>query len=162
MTGRKLSDGEHIIRYVPFSKLRRDEDDNVIGVLGAAFKMRPVDDYLSVTSLEYFAGRRQEQVVSAVHAIRASDLEVKSKGGFAIGNVGRICEVCSTCAGRYKLRVLHEPENDNKAHVAVRRFPKEDDELFELLASDAWSEVVKNSDVEAGVRAAPDDPAWEV
>ena len=127
-------------------------------MLGDAFKMRPVEDTLSTTWLEYFAGTRREQIVGAIRAMRASELEIKTKSGFAIGNVGNI--VSTAAAHNYSIRVLHEPEDDNKAHVAVRRWPRDDMTLFELLAADAWCELVFNSDVPKGAQAAPDKCAW--
>jgi hypothetical protein len=44
--------------------------------------------------------------------------------------------------------------------VAVRRWPRDDMTLFELLAADAWSEFVFNTDVPKGAQAAPDKCAW--
>jgi hypothetical protein len=157
----KLPPEHHVVRYVPWGKLRKDENDpeKVIGVLGEAFKMRPIDDTLSTTWLEYFAGSRTEQVSGAVRAVRASKLDVKAKSGFAIGNVGNIS--AATEAHGYSIRVLHEPDDDNKAHVAVRRWPRDDMELFEILATDAWSEIVlnNNKNIPPGPQAAPDQSA---
>ena len=158
----KLPPEHHIVRNVPWGKLRKDDNDpeKVIGVLGEAFKMRPVEDTLSTTWLEYFAGVRQEQIHDAIRAMRASKLDIKTKSGFAIGNVGSIAAVAA--AHNYSIRVLHEPKDDNKAHVAVRRWPRDDMTLFELLAADAWSEVVlnNNKDIPKGAQAAPDQSAW--
>jgi len=164
----KLPPEHHLVRYVPWGKLRKDENDpeRVIGVLGTAFTLRPAEgiraqeEYLSTTWLEYFAGERQEKIVGSVRAIRASKLEPRPKSAFAIGNVGRIAAVAAD--RNYKIRVLHEPVDDNKAHVAVRRWPADDMAFFELLAADAWSELVFNKDdkIPAGPRAAPDRSAW--
>ena len=162
MPSTKLPPEHHIVRNVPWGKLRKDDADpeRVIGVLGEAFKMRPLDETLSTTWLEYFFGTRQEQIYGAIRAIRASKLEIKSKSksGFAIGNVGQI--VAITAERNYSIRVLHEPEDDNKAHVAVRRWPRDDMALFELLAAEAWSEFVLNKDIPKGAQAAPDKSAW--
>lgn len=159
MAPTKLPTEHSIVRNASWAKLRKDDNDpeKVIGVLGEAFKMRAVDTYLSTTSLEYFPGDRQAQIVGAVRAMRASNLNISPKSGFAIGNVGKIA---AAAAKSYTLRILHEPSADNKAHVAVRRFPRDDMELFELLASTVWSEVVLNSDVPAGNSPAPDAPSW--
>jgi hypothetical protein len=91
--------------------------------------------------------------------MRASKLEIKKKSGFAIGNVGNIASVAA--AYNHSIRVLHEPEDDNKAHVAVRRLPRDDMALFELLAAGAWSELVlnNNEDIPEGEQAAPDQSA---
>ena len=124
----KLPPEHHIVRHASWSKLRKDENDNVIGVPGEAFKMRPVDTYLSTTSLEYFVGDRQAQTVAAVQAMRASNLTIPKKSGFAIGQVQKIKATC--LAQRHNIRIVHEPADDNKAHVAVRRFPRDDMELF--------------------------------
>jgi hypothetical protein len=160
MPSTKLPPEHHIVRNVPWGKLRKDDNDpeKVIGVLGEAFKMRPMEETLSTTWLEYFFGTRHEQIYGAIRAMRASRLEIKSKSGFAIGKVGDIVAVAT--AYDYSIRVLHEPEDDNKAHVAVRRWPRDDMSLFELLASEAWSEVVLNEDIPKGAQVAPDQSAW--
>lgn len=160
MPSTKLPPEHHIVRNVPWGKLRKDENDpeKVIGVLGEAFKMRPIDDTLSTTWLEYFSGSRQEQIKGAIRAIRASKLEIKSKSGFAIGNVRDIVAVAAS--RNHSIRVLHEPEDDNKAHVAVHRWPRDDITLFELLAAEAWSEFVLNEYISKGAQAAPDQSAW--
>lgn len=153
----KLPPEHHIVRHASWAKLRKDENDNIIGVLGEAFKMRPVDTYLSTTSLEYFSGDRHAQIIGAVQAMRASRLTIPTKSGFAIGQVQKIKATC--LAHQHNIRIVHELTDDNKAHVAVRRFPQDDMELFQLLAADAWSQVVLNADIPEGVVAAPDTPA---
>jgi hypothetical protein len=158
----KLPPEHHIVRYVPWGKLRKDDTDpeKVIGLLGEAFKMRPTEDTLSTTWVEYFAGSRMDQIHGAIRAIRASDLDVKTKSGFAVGNVGGVTSLANE--RDHSIRILHEREDDNKAHVAVRRWPRDDIELFELLAVAAWSELVLNSDpsIPAGSQPAPDQSAW--
>lgn len=137
---------EHsLVRYVPFTRLRRDDNDNVLGVLAEAFVLRPDEEYLSATWLEYFDGERQAQIVAAVQTIRSSRLAVKPRSGFAIGNVHGIAAGCGKCG--CKIRVCHEPEDDNQAHTAVRRWPRENRDLFELMADEAWCEVILNRDI---------------
>ena len=148
MKNQKLPPDNHVVRYVPFGKLRRDENDNTIGVLGAAFKLRDNETYLSTTWLEYFAGAKCDQIAAAIRAVRASRLGVASKSGFAIGRVGAIV---STCAERGRnICIIHEPEDDNKAHAAVRRMPRDDDELLELLAAESWSELILSARIPDG------------
>jgi hypothetical protein len=158
----KLPPEHHIVRNVPWGKLRKDDNDpeKVIGVLGEAFKMRPVDETLSTAWLEYFAGARRDQIYGAIRAMRASKLEIKTKSGFAIGKVGGVASVAAE--HNYSIRVLHEPEDDNKAHVAVRRWPRDDMAFFEILAAGAWSELVLNNDpdIPKGAEGAPDQSAW--
>lgn len=145
-----LDPTHHTVRYVPWSKLRKDEDDNVVGVLGAAFKLRNDEEYLSATWAEYFEGEHDACVQSAILAIRKSKVDVKARSGFAIGMVGNIRDVCLANEKPVKIRFIHEPEDDNEAHAALRGWPRDNDSLFELLAEDAWSKVVLNKDVPAG------------
>ena len=143
-----LPDDDHVVRYVPWARLRKTEDDVVIGVIGAAFKLRAGEDYLSATWLEYFKqATRQENIKSAVKAIRKSNIDVRPKSGFAIGNVGKVKEVCLADPKRHKVRVIHEREDDNEAHTALRAWPSDNDDLLELIAEETWNEVVLNSQV---------------
>jgi hypothetical protein len=58
MTITYLPDDHHVVRYVPWARLRKDEHENVIGVLGAAFRLRDGEQYLSATWAEFFSGGR--------------------------------------------------------------------------------------------------------
>jgi hypothetical protein len=157
MKNEKLRPEHHVVRYVPFGKLRKDEDDNPIGVLGAAFKLRVNETYLSTTWLEYFAGPNCDQITAAIRAVRASRLRVTPKSGFAIGKIDAIT---ATCAERgHSIRIIHEPEDDNKAHAAVRRMPRDDEELVELLAAESWCELILNAKIPDGAERAPDKEA---
>src|SRR6266436_2913290 len=99
----------HVVRYVPWARLRKTDEDEVVGVLGKAFKLRPEEDYLSATWLEYFRGSsRETNVASSVRTIRASNIDVRPKSGFAIGNVGRVRDTCLADSRRHKIRTIHE------------------------------------------------------
>lgn len=162
MSPTKLPPEHNIVRNVPWGKLRKDENDpeRVIGILGEAFRMRPNDEALSATWMEYFAGSRQDKIFASIRAMRASNLKIAPKSGFAVGNVGKIATVAA--ARGHTIRVLHEPEDDNLAHAVVRRLPREDMALLEELATDAWSEIVLNADesIPKGAERAPDQAAW--
>jgi hypothetical protein len=64
---------------------------------------------------------------------------VTDRQAFAPGLVGEIKEAC----GEYdqKIRVLHEPFEDNLAYVAIRRYQSDNQELLELLATEAWADI---------------------
>ena len=40
-----------------------------------------------------------------------------------------------------KVRVLHEPFDDNLAYAAIRRINTDEAQLLELLAQEAWNDV---------------------
>lgn len=162
MPSTKLPPEHHVVRNVPWARLRKDDADpeRVIGVLGDAFKLREADEgVLSSTWVEYFAGSPVEKIENAIKAMRASKLEIRAKSGFVVGKVQAIVTLANDKG--YKIRVLHEPEGDNNAHVAMRRWPNEDMEFFELLAAEAWSELVMNSDISSGALAASDQSDYQ-
>jgi hypothetical protein len=132
-----------LIRNVSWSKLRKDADDNVVGVLPDAFVLRVGENELSTTWLEYFSGNRSQQIIDAVHAIRCSNYKPGPKGGFAIGVVRKISAAAASKGTA--IRVLHEPEDDNVAHAVIRRWPRESEDLFDLLADEIWNELVLNA-----------------
>jgi hypothetical protein len=147
MATKYLPHEHHVVRYVPWARLRKDEDDNVVGVLGGAFKLRTDEDYLSATWAEYFDGNHDECVAAAVKVIRASKIDVKPRSGFAIGKVDDIRSICFADSRQYKIRVIHERATDNVAHTAIRRWPRDNDDLLELIAEEAWGNFVLNQDV---------------
>lgn len=143
-----LPDVDHCIRYVPWARLRKDEDDNVIGILGAAFRLREDENYLSATWAEFFpAHSHHDRVVASIRAIRASNMDVRPKSGFAVGCVGEVKRTCLNDPRQHKIRVVHEAEDDNPAHVALRGWPRDNDDLLNLLAEEVWCDRVLNASV---------------
>ncbi|MBU1211273.1 MAG: hypothetical protein KJ587_08380 [Alphaproteobacteria bacterium] len=159
MKGGNLPDNHHVIRVVPYSKLDKDEEGQPTGgLLFSAFQRRESEDGLSVTWLEYFAGHDHgKKVERAVHGIRASNYKPGGKAAFAIGMVGKIKELCR--AQKHKVRIIHAPVDDNKAHAEVRQIPRDDHVLLDALATADWMTIVFNSKVDAGSSPAPDAPA---
>jgi hypothetical protein len=129
------------MRYVPWNKLRKDENDNVLGFLGEAFRLRPDEDALSVNWLEYFEGAWEAKIQASVTTFR-STLKVGPKSAFGIGNIGKIKEVCR--ARRAAVRIVYEPTDDNPSHSGIRRLPREDTILLDALAADAFVELIQN------------------
>ncbi|QOF71838.1 hypothetical protein IG197_01735 [Aminobacter sp. SR38] len=149
MPERSIGDEDHLIRSVAWSKLLKTIDNDgceqVIGFLHTAFVMRDSEDTLSSTLQEYFTGTPQQQIEAAVRVMRNSKLKISPKSAFAIGKVGDIRGACSLKG--HQVRILHEPELDNAAHASIRRYPRQEIELFELLASEAWCGLVLNKDI---------------
>ena len=159
MKGDNLPLEHHVVRLVAFSRLRKDENSNPIGLNYEAFLRRENEDGLSVTWLEYFAGDKQTQTVAVVQAFRASAIKPSPKSGFAIGKVGAITAACAE--RQHKIRVIHSPEDDNRAHAEIRRLPRDDVILLEQLARSDWSELVLNATIQPidAAKPAPDEPA---
>jgi hypothetical protein len=152
--GTNLPDEDHVVRYVPWGRLRKDEDDNVLGFLPQAFELRLEEPYLSVNWLEYHDGDRSTQLRLSIWAMRDS-FNTGAKSAFAIANVAKVKET-SQAAGR-RVRVVHEPEVGNPGHSAIRQLQSDDLSLLEALASDAFTERVDNADIPPNPVAPPDE-----
>lgn len=144
----------HILRHVSWTKLRKDENDVVIGIHGEAFKRREGETDLSANWLEYFTGSHDEQIIHAIKEFR-KHFAVKPRAGFAIGKVDDIKTVCIEKSNR-KIYVVSYPTTKttldgkpykNESHVAVKYLPADDMDLLELLATEAWCHLVLNNTV---------------
>jgi hypothetical protein len=160
MNGDEIPDPHHVMRFVPKKHLIKDGDGNLTGgILPAAFQLKPKDEgRLSVTWLEYFAGAHTEQCTAAVRALRAS-LKIQSNDGFAVGRIEGIKARC--LSRRHRIRVVHAPDDGNKAHAEVLQLPENEAILLEELATGEWSTLVLNSAVTVGANPAPDAAAYQ-
>jgi hypothetical protein len=136
-----LPDEDHVMCYVPWGKLLKDKDDNVLGFLGTAFNLKPDEPSVSVNWLEYFGGDRETNIEASIKTFR-STLTVGGKSAFGIGNVAKIKEVCR--ANGASVRIVHEPKDNNKSHSGIRRLPPDDFTLLDALAADAFVELIHN------------------
>jgi hypothetical protein len=138
-----LPDQDRVMRHVPWKKLRRDGDDNVLGFLPTAFELRPDEDSLSVNWIEYFPDPAT-RVRDCIWAMRRAR-KAGGQSAFAIGNVGKIKDTCLKQG--YRVRIVHEPNDNEPAHSAIRRLPRDDLTLLAALADDAFVEMVRNTDI---------------
>jgi hypothetical protein len=133
------------MRHVKWKLLRRDDDGiNVIGFLPQAFELGPKDDYLSVNWIEHGEGDWETRIRDSVWGIRRARPSIGSggKSRYGIGNVGKIKEVCEHNNAR--VRITHEPEDNNLGHAGIRRLPRDDLTLLAALADDAFTGMVEN------------------
>jgi hypothetical protein len=141
-----LPDEDHVMRYVPWTRLRKDEDDNVLGFLPQAFELKLDEDALSVNWIEFYDGDWQTKIRDSVKAIRRSfDREIGKKSAFGIAKIRRVKEICLEAGVR--VRIVHEPEERNPAHSTMRRLPREDLNLLQALADDAFVDLIHNVSV---------------
>lgn len=144
MATKYLPDADSVVRHISSQLLVR-ENGRVIGCFPQAFELRENEEYLSTSWLEYFPGSSEERMTAVVAAV-AKARKVKASHGFATGNVRAVKDACGSFG--LKIRVIHEPSDDNPnpAYTAIRRYRSDDLQLLELLASDAWSRVVEAED----------------
>jgi hypothetical protein len=135
----KLPLEDHVVRFVPKNRLRKDADGNVMGVLPQAFQRRDSEQYLSGTWLEHFATDYEQGLIGSAAAIRRQ-LTVKPRDGFTVGGFGDVIRICDGLGVR--VRTLHEPVHpENTGHCAMRGLPRDDLELFSLLADDVLTDT---------------------
>jgi hypothetical protein len=136
------------MRHVKWKLLRKDDDGiNVIGFLPQAFELGPKDDYLSVNWVEHGGGDWETRIRDSVWGVRRArpSIGAGGKSRYAIGNVGKIKEVCERNGAR--VRITHEPENNNPGHAGIRRMPRDDWTLLAALADDAFTGMVDNATI---------------
>lgn len=152
MTSRNtpIPEQDHVLRYAGWSKLRKDENDNVLGFTYEAIRPRldqngDIERSVSITWIEYFPGTFNEQFQQAVDAIRSGGMQTRPKGGFGKALVQDLQRLCHE--NESVIRVIHEPEEENRGHSGIRRLQRDNIDLLELLAAEAFVDVVLNRDV---------------
>jgi hypothetical protein len=127
------------MRHVPPARQRKDEDGNVLGFLPQAFLLKPDEPYLSAAWVEHATtGQRSTDILATIVAFKGA-LTCRKNDRFAVGNVGVIKATCSTF--KQSVRISHEPVVGFDAHVSVRQFQSDNDQLLDLLAAEAWAEM---------------------
>lgn len=144
--GQQLANEHHVVRYVPWSKLLRDGDDNVIGFLFSAFQLKSAEDDLSVNWLEFSTGSREFQITECVKIFRR-DITVGAKSAFAIGRVDKLKEIGSRQVSGRAIKVIFTPTETNAAHSSVEKLPRDEFALLELLAVECFTEMVPNGSI---------------
>ena len=134
----KVPSDDHVMRFVPNARVKRDEADNIVGMFPQAFSHREGEDYLSVTWLEFFSPTYEAAYAAAAAAIRA-ELTVKKRAAFAVGQVRRVISACE--GSGLKVRVLHEKTDKNPGHCAMRGLQKAEDQLLALLADEVFCDI---------------------
>lgn len=141
--GKPIPDDNHLIRRVPSSRLRKDPNGNVIGILWQAFQLRPGEASLSANRLEHFTGDMERRISLMVNDFRKT-LTLKPKDGFAIGNVAKIKDQCAI--RNSKIYVVSDPRKSIPSHVSLNGWP-EAAELLEIIAAEAWNDWRLNKDI---------------
>lgn len=144
--GMNVPDLDHVMRHVPWSKLHKDENNKVLGVLPQAFALRDGEEGLSVNWVEHYEGSLDEKIVRTVQDIRAA-VKVGPKSAFGVSTVIAVKETCRNTTK--SIKVVYWPNSRNPSHTLIRHLPAEDLALLDALSKDAFSELIHNSDIPA-------------
>lgn len=140
--GNSLPGQDHIMRYVPPARLRRDEDGNVLGILPQAFAHRNDEDSLSVNWLEHFKKDKASNLRDCVDAQRAT-LNVGKNCVYAVAVVDKVKLVC--VKKQKPVRIVYQPTKGNMAHSALHVQHNEDLNVMSDLALEFEKEMHPNS-----------------
>jgi hypothetical protein len=128
-----LPEKDHIVRYVPWTKVDKDADDNVRGILAIAYERREDEDGLSVNWLEMAGEIQTEAALRKTLNLIGANMTVGKKARLAVSNVQKFKEVCAD--RDKKVRIVHAPINGNEPHSEVRKIPRNDLRLLEDLST---------------------------
>lgn len=142
--GMTIPDLNHVMRHVPWSKLHKNENDKVLGILPQAFALRDGEDGLSVNWVEHYEGSLNEQIKKTVQDIRIA-VKVGPKSAFGVNTVIAIKEACKNT--NKSIRVVYWPNSNNLSHTLIHHPPAEDMALLDALSKEAFTELIHNSDV---------------
>lgn len=143
--GALLPDQDSVIRHVSPSRLRRDEDGNILGFLPQAFALRDGEDSLSVNWSGIYDGNRDASTKEVIWELRTAN-DIKKNSAFGIGNVGTIKEVCKNNGATVK--IVYDPRKRILSHSLIRNLPRNNPELLDTLANDVFCDRVLNAEVE--------------
>lgn len=105
-----LPDSNHVLRYC--SPIHVDKESEKIKA--SAFRLRPVDGYLSVNWMEYFGKSVSvEEQTGEIRTALSKKLKLKSNGRFARLHVGTVKKRIQN------VEVKYTPEPEDPSHVGI-------------------------------------------
>ena len=134
MKGDRIPDQDHIARLCKPQTVADGQ------IQASAFKVKAVEESLSVNWLEFLNCSSREQEITELRKILARKLEVKSSAKIAVLNVGTVCKkVLTGSPDRRLIKALHDPELEDPSHSGIYDL-KEDDELIAELILESVNE----------------------
>ena len=105
MRGDQLGRGDHVVRWVPRSKLRRTREGHIVGLKENAF-FRDGDNRPSTTWVEYF--RNSADAMCCVRQCISRNMRTSRKDRLVLVCVGEILDKARVDSGR-DFQVTHQP-----------------------------------------------------
>jgi hypothetical protein len=129
----KIPSNDYVMRQISPSRLRKDGDGKVVGILAEAFEQIQPDG-LSVTWVDFWNSDEFQRPFDARAAIQRT--RPSKNAGYACANCEAIISVGVKSGS--KIRILHDPLAGNDGHALVK-IPEENVELFDLLAREIFT-----------------------
>lgn len=161
-----LPDPDEVIRWVARKFIEKDDDGNPVRtkkgeiqhIDPGAYELRADEDYLSVTWLGYFQIERLLAIPAGAEAFRLSldSGKIAATSAFAVASVVSVKASCK--AANATVRLLEEPVAGNDAHAAIRRFPRDNRDLLNVLASQTFYEAYVYRELKTWDTSPPSSP----
>ena len=135
----KAKDDHHLVRLVKRSHQETDGDGNVVGVMPAAFDLRPNEDYLSCNCIERAEGTSAEASLLSIRSVYGSKFRNIAKHLLTKGRVQSIKRAFLPHA----VKVTCEPKKQDPSYSAVRQYPSDRQLALEKLATEAWADWIR-------------------
>lgn len=158
-----VNDAHEITRWLSRNYLEKDDEGkpvrdrngNIQHVDPRAYALREGEEYLSVTSLNHFNGEKIVSLPLAVEAFRMSldSQKLPATSAFGMSRVDNFKQACRSSGEN--VRVVEEPVDNNPAHVAVRRYPADNQDLLNLLAATTFAESYTYSEIKGWAGSPP-------
>lgn len=139
--GESIPDNDILLRYASPNRTHKSDDGSPTWLMPDAFKLRDDETYLSLTWVEFFEGTHDSQIRAAVAEFRKG-IGIRQNGAFGMATAGAIRAAGNSVTPAHQLRILHEPEDLNRAHVAVHRYPRDNAQLREALVRLAFTRTL--------------------
>jgi len=114
MKGDVIPDKDDIARYCKASYIQQDGR-----VSGEAFKLRPNEEFLSVSWVNYWCKDSFEENITVTRNVLQRNLRINRRAKLAVVNVGRMREDVQQASSGETVRVLHEPSSSDHSHSGI-------------------------------------------
>jgi hypothetical protein len=131
--------GHHVIRHIPWNRLMKDEQGQIVGCFPQAFYARDGETYLSVNWLEYFSGGKRAQLKGVLQHL-AAVREIKLKQGLGICTVVGVHQAYAALSK--KGRVIHTPNAKQDSYSRITKVLVTDRNLSDRIHALSCIEVV--------------------
>ena len=130
MKGDNIPSQDQICRYCKATTITENGQ-----ITGTAFQLRQAEESLSVNWLEFLQLENRDLEVQEIRKVLGSKLKLGTAAKIAVLNVGKIVNyVCSQSPDQRKLRVLHNPEENDPSHSGIYGYHYEDQLVADLIA----------------------------
>ena len=141
----RVPDTDHISRYCGGAQILPDGR-----ISGTAFRLRELEQYLSVNWLEYLGlGDRDSEIAEVRRVLVAKGRNLGTTARLAVLNAGVLREhVASASADHRVLDILHEPEPKDPSHAGIYGLRRDDTlmEIAELIAQAVQDTILRRSE----------------